>query len=252
MLAAFAAVALVLASAGHAAARDGSNDRPDGGKQEPAADLTFTETLLSNELDTSRWAFVGRQTSARAEPSRRARRVLRLKRRTPDRTDELVLTLRERVYSDGSIWTEVRLPMRGADARGWVERSALGRYRVIHARLEVDRSAMTATLFKNGAQVWSARVGVGTGDRTPAGSYYVRSRLTSVNPRGRFGPFGFGLSAQSSARGDWPHGRTVGIHGTRKPGVIPGRSSDPCVRLRNEDLRSLWKLIPPGTPVAIR
>lgn len=212
---------------------------------------TYQETLLSNERDTSRWAFVTRRVSAWSEPGERGIKQRRLSTRTPDRTSELVLTLRERAYEDGTVWTEVRLPMRGSDARGWVSRKALGKYRAIHSRIEIDRAAGAIRLFKRDKLVWSAAVGTG-GEATPTGSFYVRNRLDSENPRGRFGPSALGLSAAVLKGSDWPGGRTVGIHGTNKPRNVPGVSSDPCIRLRNHQMKSLFALTPPGTPVAIR
>ncbi len=240
------AVLLLLASAAPA-----KGDKPP--KTRGGAQGTYTETLLSNERDTSRWAFVGRRTSAWSEPGQRGVKLRKLTTRTPDRTSELVLALRERVYGDGTIWTEVRLPLRGSDARGWVARSALEKYRVIHTRIEIDRAALTLTLFKFEKAIFSAAVGVGSSRAsTPAGSFYVRNRLESVNPKGRFGPFALGLSAQVAGGSDWPGGRTIGIHGTNRPGRIPGRGKERSIRLRNGDVRKLFAITPPGTPVSIR
>ncbi|MBJ7458768.1 MAG: L,D-transpeptidase [Thermoleophilaceae bacterium] len=211
----------------------------------------FTETLLSNERDTSRWAFVSEPVSAFAEPGDRGRRLRALTRKTPDNTSELVLTLRERVYSDGTVWTEVRLPIR-SQRTGWVRRAALGAYRVVHSRIEIDRSLRIARLYKNEQLVWSAPVAVGRkSHETPAGNFYVRSRLASADSRGRFGPFALGLSAQSKSKTDWPGGRTVGIHGTDKPKSIPGTNRDACIRVTNVKIRELFKVAPPGTPVKI-
>lgn len=235
-----AVLAAMLMSLGSAAAAPG---RPD----------SFTETLLSNELDTSRWAFVSAErVTAWSKPRDAGRKLITLTRSTPDKTSELVLTLRERVYSDGTVWTEVRLPMRGSDARGWVDREKLDKYRVIHTRIEVDRAAKTAKLFKNEALVWQADVAVGDKRHaTPVGSFYVRDRLETSDAKGRFGPFALGLSAQARGRTDWPRRSTVGIHGTNRSKSIPGSARDACVRVSNKKIRALYKLTPPGTPVKI-
>ena len=50
---------------------------------------------------------------------------------------------------------------------------------------------------------------------------------------------------------DWPAGGFVGIHGTDRPEILPGRLSHGCIRLRNEDILSLAELMPVGTPVEI-
>ena len=38
---------------------------------------------------------------------------------------------------------------------------------------------------------------------------------------------------------DWPGGGIVGIHGTSQPGLIPGKISHGCVRLKNADILKL-------------
>lgn len=213
----------------------------------------FNETLLSNERDTSRWAFVSEdRVTAWSRPGEAGRKLRVLTRKTPDGTSELVLTLRERVYSDGTVWTEVRLPLRGADSRGWVDREKLDKYRVIHTRIEVNRAAQSAKLYKNEQLVWEAPVAVGDAAHpTPAGNFFVRNRLVTNDPSGRFGPYAIGLSAFASKRTDWPGRKTVGIHGTNRAKSIPGATSDPCVRVSNKKIRELFKLTPPGTPVKI-
>jgi lipoprotein-anchoring transpeptidase ErfK/SrfK len=67
-----------------------------------------------------------------------------------------------------------------------------------------------------------------------------------------YGPIAFGTSAQSRTLTDWPAGGFVGIHGTNEPGLIPGRPSHGCIRLRNPDIVRLARLLPIGTPLEIR
>jgi hypothetical protein len=186
-------------------------------------------------------------------PQNDSRRVKRLKTRTPDRTHELVLTLTERKFDDGSRWVKVRLPMRPNNTTGWVPRSALGAYRVNRTSMVINRKKFRATLFKNGKAIWFARIGVGkAGTITPRGFFYVRSRLIPSNPRGIYGPFAFGLSAYSKTLTDWPGGGMIGIHGTNRPRLLPGRVSHGCIRVPNKKIRRLSKLMPAGTPVQIR
>jgi lipoprotein-anchoring transpeptidase ErfK/SrfK len=67
-----------------------------------------------------------------------------------------------------------------------------------------------------------------------------------------YGPLAFGTSARSSVLTDWPGGGFIGIHGTNAPELLPGRVSHGCIRLRNEDILQLGRLMPVGTPVTIR
>lgn len=221
--------------------------------QPEPAQPEFTETQLSDELLLSRWAFVTRKVTAYSEPKNGGRRVRKLTTRTPDHTHELVLALKERVYTDdGSIWVQVRLPMRGSGRTGWLRRGYLSGYNTVTTRLEVSRNRRTATLFKAGKKIWQARIGIGKkGTVTPAGDFYIRNKLIVSNPGGPYGPYAMGLSAYSKTLSDWPGGGVIGIHGTNQPGLIPGRISHGCIRVKNKKIRRLYRLMPAGTPVKI-
>jgi lipoprotein-anchoring transpeptidase ErfK/SrfK len=96
-------------------------------------------------------------------------------------------------------------------------------------------------------------VGVGKpATPTPSGQFYIRDRLTGLPPGGMYGPEAFGTSARSTKVTDWPGGSVVGLHGTNRPDLIPGRISHGCIRLRNADIRRLARLMPVGTPLTIR
>lgn len=243
---AFAAIA----APSSAAAADVPATGPTAATPAPGAD--FTETTLSDENLLSRWAFVVRSTFAYSEPLAQGSKVRRLTTRTPDGTNELVLALKERVYPSQGTWVQVRLPMRGNGRTGWVKSTVLSSYNVVHTRLEINRNAFRATLYRNGRKIWQSRIGVGKkGTSTPAGDFYIRDKLTSSDPGGAYGPFAMGLSAYSDSLSDWPGGGVIGIHGTDQPGLIPGRISHGCIRVPNGKVRQLFRLMPPGTPVKI-
>jgi lipoprotein-anchoring transpeptidase ErfK/SrfK len=110
-----------------------------------------------------------------------------------------------------------------------------------------------AKLIKNGKVVWRARVGVGQRQwPTPKGQFFIRAELRGYGSRGSFyGPVAFITSATSDVLTDWPGGGIVGVHGTSLPGLIPGRISHGCVRVRNADILRLARLMPVGTPLTI-
>jgi lipoprotein-anchoring transpeptidase ErfK/SrfK len=116
----------------------------------------------------------------------------------------------------------------------------------------VDLRRLGATLWRNGRIVFSAPVGIGQPQSpTPRGEFYVRDELTDyASPF--YGPVAFGTSARSAVLTEWPDGGFVGIHGTDEPGLIPGRVSHGCIRLRNRDILRLAKLMPVGTPLTIQ
>ena len=65
-----------------------------------------------------------------------------------------------------------------------------------------------------------------------------------------YGPYAFGTGAYS-VLSDWPGGGVVGIHGTDRPELIPGRPSHGCIRVPNAAIVRLRPLLPVGTPVRI-
>ena len=86
---------------------------------------------------------------------------------------------------------------------------------------------------------------------TPRGEFLVRNRLERYRSP-RYGPVAFGTSARSPTLTDWPAGGFVGIHGTDRPDILPGRVSHGCIRMRNADILRLARLLPVGTTVTIR
>jgi lipoprotein-anchoring transpeptidase ErfK/SrfK len=150
------------------------------------------------------------------------------------------------------MWVRVRLPILPNNTTGWVSRDALGGYGEVRTRLVVDRPLLTARLLRNGREIFRARIGIGKPRwPTPAGEFYVRNRLTTVGDP-FYGPVAFGTSARSAVLTDWPAGGFIGIHGTNRPGLIPGRISHGCIRMANDDILRLARLMPVGTPVTIR
>ena len=225
---------------------------PDGVPSEVES-IPGTRTPLSDEQTLSRWAYVREKTKARAVPYPGAEPLRQLRTTTEDRTPELVLLLSElRTENDGT-WVEVRLPMRPNGTTGWVRREALGAYQEVATQLRINRRHFTARLFRDGEQVWRGRIGVGKhGSPTPRGRFYVRERLVPRRKDSVYGIFAFGTSAYSATLTDWPGGGVVGIHGTNKPKLIPGRISHGCVRIRNYKVGRLKRIMPLGTPIEIK
>jgi hypothetical protein len=206
---------------------------------------------LSNPDGVSRFAAVLQPVAAHARPSASSRVVGRLTTRTPEGTTNIVLLL-SRVDLNGSLWIRVRLPILPNNTTGWVPRAALGGYNRVTTHLLVDTNRLRATLYRNGHSIFTAPVGVGKpGTPTPHGQFYIRNELTKY-ANAFYGPLAFGTSARSAVLTDWPAGGYIGIHGTNEPGIIPGRVSHGCIRLRNSDIVRLARLMPPGTPLTIR
>jgi lipoprotein-anchoring transpeptidase ErfK/SrfK len=207
-------------------------------------------TPIASPSQASRWAAVLRSIAARAAPRTTAPIVARLATRTPEGTSNLVLVLAN-AAAGGDLWAKVSLPVLPSNTTGWVPRRALGGYRVVQTRLVVDRRSLTATLFRNGKAVFRAAVGIGRPQwPTPSGEFYIRNRLREFKSS-FYGPLAFGTSARSTVLTDWPAGGFVGIHGTDRPELLPGQVSHGCIRMRNEDILQLGRLMPVGTPLTI-
>jgi L,D-transpeptidase catalytic domain len=206
---------------------------------------------LSGVNNSYRWAKLRRQTVARSGPSRSARVVDVLPFLTPENTQNIVALLESRRIK-GREWVKVRLAKLPNSSVGWVRRADLGAFRLVRTRLLVNRANYTATLYRAGKKVFRAPIGVGLSQwPTPRGEYYIRMKLCCYgNPV--YGPYAFGLSARSAVLTDWPGGGFIGIHGTNSPGLIPGRISHGCIRMRNGDITRLNRLMPVGTPVSVR
>ncbi len=203
--------------------------------------------VLSNERTRTTWAHPRYPAEVLSAPRSGARRVARLRRHTEDGFKDVYVVLRD--SADGR-WLKVRIPGRPNGRRGWVRRGGLGKLRVVTTRLVLDRRRLRITLFRSGRRFWSARVGIGTPSApTPRGKFWIRERFR-VRSAPIYGPYAVGTSAYSSLS-DWPGGGVVGIHGTNQPGLIPGRPSHGCIRLRNRDITYLFHRLPVGTPLRI-
>jgi hypothetical protein len=200
-----------------------------------------------------RWAYVLRPTAARVKPAIGARAITRLKVFTLDSTVNLVLLLGRKLDARARLWYRVRLPILPNNSTGWVRADDLTTIRSVSTYLVIYRKLFTATLYRHGRPVFRTRVGVGKPYwPTPSGDFYIREVLTGYHDP-FYGPVSFGTSGHSSVLTDWEGGGgVVGIHGTNTPGILPGRVSHGCVRMKNGAVLRLLRLMPLGTPVAIR
>jgi hypothetical protein len=246
------AAALALLGAVLLAPDSGSSGGDGDLRSPPASALRVgTPAALSGERNVSLWTTVRRPVTARSAPGATARAVARLARTTPEGTANPLLVLGRARDAGGRVWVRARLAVLPNGTTGWVPRAALSGYRSVRTRLIVDLERLRATLLRDGRPVLRAPVGIGQAQwPTPRGRFYVRNKL--VRYRSPFyGPLAFGTSARSPVLTDWPGGGFVGIHGTNRPELIPGRVSHGCIRMRNPDIERLGRLMPVGTPITI-
>jgi lipoprotein-anchoring transpeptidase ErfK/SrfK len=107
-------------------------------------------------------------------------------------------------------------------------------------RIIIDLSERRLYLLTDKEIVRSYPIGIGKElTKTPIGSYTIVNK--APNPGGPFGAYWMGLSR--------PH---YGIHGTSAPESIGQQVSHGCVRMHNNDVLALSKLVSIGTEVTIR
>jgi L,D-transpeptidase catalytic domain len=198
------------------------------------------------------WAHPVHRATVRRLPSQTARRVARIHYLTEDGFPEVYPVLRRVTDRDAHVWLRIRIPMRPRGRTGWVLRSALGPVYRVRTRLVIDRGLLSATLYRSGRRIWQSAIGIGTaGSPTPAGLFWIREKFRVANADGPYGPQAFGTSGYSRLS-DWPGGGVIGIHGTNEPDLIPGRPSHGCIRVPNQAIGQLYRLMAIGTPMQVR
>ena len=219
-----------------------------------AAEAPSPSTSPSHTLTNARvahWAPVLRRIAAHRAPSATSPVLTRIPTVTPERTQNIVLVLTSVDIPPSEKWYEVRLPILPNNSTGWVPRRALGNLYKVRTHLYVNRERFTAALKRDGRTIFTARVGVGRPSTpTPRGQFYVRDELAGFGVP-FFGPIVFGTNGRSAVLTEWPGGGFIGIHGTNRPGILPGAVSHGCIRMVNRDIRRLAKLMSIGTPLTI-
>ena len=149
----------------------------------------------------------------------------------------------------------VLLPVRPNGSTGWISlgdvRSTTHRYRI-----EVSLSDYRITVYKGSEVVLQDKIGVGKETApTPAGRYYITKLLRAPNPDGLYGPYAYGLSGFSEVltSSKWNGNEPIlGLHGTNRPDLLGTDVSSGCIRMSNDNITKLAKLLPLGVPVTVQ
>lgn len=214
-------------------------------KPTPKPQRLYTRAWRDNGVSLVAYAR-SRRLSVYASP-RAKRPRLKLPKRDENGTQTSFL-----VQSARPGWVHVHLPTRPNGSMGWVRRDAV--------KLYDDRFLVVIRLGRHELQLWKgdkleARypVAVGTSSTpTPRGLFYIVELLQPSDPGGSYGPYSFGLSAHSDVLRTFAGGDgRVGLHGTNQPALIGSSVSHGCIRIRNESIRKLARVLPLGTPVEI-
>lgn len=121
-------------------------------------------------------------------------------------------------------------------------------------KIVVDKSECKLRIYGEENLLGEFTVAVGREDKTPAGEFTVKTKLVNPewthpdtkevikygDPRHEIGTRWLGI------------GGGLGIHGTNEPDSVGKPVSRGCIRMRNEDVESVFWAIPRGTVVVIQ
>ncbi len=196
-----------------------------------------------------------RAVVARAAPRADARVVDRVERYTAywRRPQRLLVLSGVRHDAAGAGWVKVRLTDRPNGAGGWVPMRAV-RLSTTSLRVRVDLGARRVEVFRGGRRMASLRAAVGTASTpTPTGLFAVQDPVpSSASQRSHLGPYIITLTAYSPVLTSFMGGNgLVAIHGTPATGLLGQAVSNGCIRISNDDVTRLYRMVRPGTPVEI-
>jgi len=171
-----------------------------------------------------------------------------LRNPNPDGAQRVFLVLGEQ-----NGWLHVLLPVPPNGSKGWIKAGDV----VVQTTpywIQVQRSGHRLTVFSGTSKVLDVPAAIGTQDTpTPGGLYYIAELLKAPNPRGDYGPYAYGLSGYSTSLKQFGgHDPIIGIHGTNQPKLVGTSVSHGCVRVRNDVITKMAKMLPLGTPVDIQ
>jgi L,D-transpeptidase catalytic domain len=204
-----------------------------------------TNVRLAVELDRGR-------LTAHTAPSIDAPALRTFGPRTPEGVTRVFLVRQRVVGADCSAaWYLVDLPIRPNGVRGWVQAAGLKPY-VVRWRIRIELGARRLIAYEGGRERLRLTVAIGhSSTPTPTGSFYVFERLHLRDSSGPYGPGALGLSSFSPVLTGWQRGGPVAIHGTDSARTVGAAVSNGCVRVRNEQMRRLLRVVPAGTPVDV-
>jgi lipoprotein-anchoring transpeptidase ErfK/SrfK len=152
-------------------------------------------------------------------------------------------------------WVQVDLPVRPNGSTGWVKREDIQMEGHVY-RIEIRLSDFNLKLYQGDEPVLDVPIATATDNTpTPGGTYYTTELLTSSDPDGLYGPYAIGLSGYSDTLTSFNGGAgQLGIHGTNEPDKIGTQVSHGCIRLHNDSIQEMVRLLSGqtlGTPVYV-
>jgi lipoprotein-anchoring transpeptidase ErfK/SrfK len=167
----------------------------------------------------------------------------------PDKQIPQVFLVEEQ-RADG--WVKVLLAERPNGSTGWVRASDVQLTPNPYHML-VSLGDHKISVFQGTNSIYEGQVAIGASDTpTPPGKYYTRVLIQAPDPNTVYGPFAYGLSAHSEVLTEFSGGDAeVGVHGNNDASVLGKSVTHGCIRMDNDEITKLSKVLPLGTPVEI-
>lgn len=149
-------------------------------------------------------------------------------------------------------WVHVFLAERPNGSTGWIRQSDVtiipNPYHV-----EVSLGAHEIKVLQGTAEIYEGQVAIGAPSTpTPTGQSYIRVLLETPDPTTAYGPYAYGLSGYSDVLNAFNGGDgEIGLHGNNDASVLGKSVTAGCIRMDNEEISRLSKMLPLGTPVTI-
>jgi lipoprotein-anchoring transpeptidase ErfK/SrfK len=149
-------------------------------------------------------------------------------------------------------WVKVLLADRPNGSSGWVRASDV-QLMPNPYRLQVRLGDHKISVFQGADSIYEGQVAIGaSATPTPPGKYYTRVLIQAPDPNTVYGPFAYGLSAHSEVLNEYNGGDAeVGVHGNNDVSVLGKSVTHGCIRMDNDEITKLSKVLPLGTPVEI-
>jgi lipoprotein-anchoring transpeptidase ErfK/SrfK len=167
----------------------------------------------------------------------------------PDRPVPQVFLVEEQ-RQDG--WIRVFLAERPNGSTGWVRQSDVTIIQNPY-HVEVNLGLHEIKVLQGTSEIYKGQVAIGAPPTpTPTGKSYIRVLLETPDPTTAYGPYAYGLSGYSDVLNTFNGGDgEIGLHGNNDASVLGKSVTAGCIRMDNEQISKLAKVLPLGTPVEI-
>lgn len=149
-------------------------------------------------------------------------------------------------------WGRVRVPWVWPQRSGWIRIAGLRQHRTAIS-VRASLTQRTLRVYRGCRVILEVPSAVGASSSpSPRGRFFVTDLVRVPSDQPQFGSYAFGMSTiQPNTPPGWTGGNQMAIHGTNAPSTIGSAASAGCLRVSEDALRRLRKLVRPGTPVVI-